>query len=86
MHVSQSLTLFRDWRQKEAKQSTAYYCLLECSGLIVKQSGGYIALKYFNYWQYVYFNLLFVLKHTIKVTFKGVKANQLMAVHSVYLL
>lgn len=72
--------------RKKLNKAQLITVLLECSGLIVKQSGGYIALKYFNYWQYVYFNLLFVLKHTIKVTFKGVKANQLMAVHSVYLL
>lgn len=72
--------------RKKLNKAQLITVLLECSGLIVKQSGGYIALKYFNYWQYVYFNLLFVLKQTIKVTFKGVKANQLMAVHSVYLL
>lgn len=72
--------------RKKLNKAQLITVLLECSGLIVKQSGGYIALKYFNYWQYVYFNLLFVLKQTIKVTFKGVKANQLMAVQSVYLL
>lgn len=72
--------------RKKLNKAQLITVLLECSGLIVKQSGGYIALKYFNYWQYVYFNMLFVLKQTIKVTFKGVKANQLMAVQSVYLL
>lgn len=72
--------------RKKLNKAQLITVLLECSSLIVKQSGGYIALKYFNYWQYVYFNLLFVLKQTIKVTFKGVKANQLMAVQSVYLL
>lgn len=72
--------------RKKLNKAQLITVLLECSGLIVKQSGGYIALKYFNYWQYVYFNLLFILKQTIKVTFKGVKANQLMAVQSVYLL
>lgn len=72
--------------RKKLNKAQLITVLLECSSLTVKQSGGYIALKYFNYWQYVYFNLLFVLKQTIKVTFKGVKANQLMAVQSVYLL